>query len=466
MDTPNRITSWPVFVRHFGGLHANSMLADALYIFFNLFGGSLAIVCRVVGAAAAAATATIKDRGVGAAQKDTLKIDAKYPSSSVDVRYKIENGTKADTFKLTLRSVALGLQEIYDDLKVDAANLTLVNQKSKLAKLTNMNSTNAAPINLPAVTAEATLAGGTDDFAAINDARYIGTDTGTTRTGLQTFKSEEYGTGQVAIPGLTTAATHAALIAQAEAFKRLALLDEAAGASKTDVVATRALYGSNHAAIHWPRVDMYDFAGSGVRKIYPTSGFIAGACAKADREIGTHKAPAGYTIPGAIDVARYPDGTPQTDEATRAYLNENEVNAITPLPEQGVKIYGERLMTGDNRVQMIHEIRTLNLIFYQLKKSYQSIPFAVVDGSGALFRQVKSLSEQYLRTLWKAGALYGATEQEAFIVICDASNNPPAELDQQRIHVQVGVKLSPTAEMVIVAVDNVPLTQSLAVLQQ
>jgi phage tail sheath protein FI len=466
IDVPITVTSWLDCAQTFGSLHPNSPGLDSLYAYFNFFPGDRAVVCRVVGAAAVVATVTVQDRGVGAAQKPTLRIDAKYPSSTVDVRVTLEAGTNANTFKLTVRSLALRIKEVFDNLKVDAASIARVNQDSKLVKLTNLNSTNAAPVNLPTLAAEALLAGGDDDFASIDDARFIGTDVGGVRTGLQTFNSDEWGTGTVAIPGVTTAATHAALIAHAEAFKRWTPIDEALGSDKEDAVATRNLYGTNHGSLYWPWVDALDFAGSGLRKFYPPSGFAAGACAKADREVGTHKAPANYVIPGALDVERYPSGTSQTDEATRAYLNQNEVNVITPLPQQGVKIYGARVMTGDNRVQMVHEIRTLNLLYYQLKRTYQSIPFSVVDSSGRLFREVRSLSESYLRSLWRAGALYGETEEEAFIVICDRTNNTPETLDAQQVHVQVGVRLSPTAEMVIVDIDNVPLTQDLSVLQQ
>lgn len=467
VDVATVVTGWLDYTQRFGSFNANSFLADALHAFFNLFPGDRAVICRVVGDDAAVATVTVMDRGAGAAQKATLRIDAKYPSSTVDVRVTLEAGTAVNTFKLVTRSLALRIKQEWDNLKVDAASIARVNQESKLVSLTNLNSTNAAPVNLPTLAAEAVLAGGDDDFASIDDARYIGTDTGAERTGLQTFKSDEWGTGQVAIPGITTAPTHAALIAHAEAYKRLALLDEALGSDKEDVVATRDLYGTNFGAIHWPWVDCQDFAGSGLRKLYPPSGFVAGACARADQEVGPHKAPANYAIPTALDVERYPSGMPQTDEGTRAYLNQNEVNCITPLPQQGIKIYGERVMTGDNRVQMIHEIRTLNLIFYQLKRAYQSLPFSVVDGTDALFNQAKSLSETYLRSLWKASppALFGATEEEAFLVKCDRGNNTAETLNAQQVHVQVHVHLSPTAEMVIIDIDNAPLTQDLSVLQ-
>lgn len=466
VNTPTVVTGWQEFTRRFGSFNLNSFLAIAMYIYFNLFKGDRAVICRVVGDDAAVATVTVDDRGTGVGQpKDTLKIDAKYPSSSVDVRYTIEDGTVTNTFKLKVRSVALGILEVYDDLKIDAASITLVNQRSALVFLTNMNSTNAAPTNLPALTEEAILAGGTDDFAGLAAADYIGTDDGTTRTGLQTFNSEEWGTGQVAIPGLTTNAVHAALIVHAEAFNRLALLDPPFASDKDEVVAIRALYGTNHGAIHWPWVEMLDFAGSGLNKFYPPSAFAAGACAKSDQEVGVHKAPANYVIPGALNVERAAGDYPQTDQSTRAYLAEKDVNVITPLPQQGVKIYDEQVMTGDNRVKTIHEIRTLNLIYFQLKENYQSLPFAVMDATGSLFREAKSLAESYLRQLWRAGALYGETEEEAYIVTCDTNNTSADDLDEGRLNVDVGVRLSQASRFVHVRINNLPLTQNLSNLQ-
>jgi phage tail sheath protein FI len=463
INTPTVITSWSEYVRTFGPFNANSFLDDFCYIYFNLYPGTRAVLCRVVGASATVGTLTLLD----ANDVNTLRVDAKYPSSTVDVRVTVEAGTQPETFRLIVRSIALGTpREVYNDLTLDATSITRVNQASNLVKLTNMNSVTEAPDNLPAPLAETALSQGNDQFGSVSASTMIGTDNGTTRTGLQTFNSEDFGPGQVAIPGITTAPAHAALIAHAEAFNRLALLDEALGATKSDVVATRALYSSSNAAIHWPRPQLLDFAGSGLLKYYPTSGFIAGECAKADLKVGPHRAPANLgPIPGALDVERTSGGQPQTDvEATRAYLNDNQVNVITPLYQQGVKVYAARVMST-GLVQMIHEARVLFLLYYQLKKDYQQLPFSVVDGTGRFFREVKSLTESRLRTHYKAGALAGAKESEAFIVICDRTNNPPETLDAQRVNVQVGVHISGTAEVIWLDLQYVPQTQDLSVLQ-
>lgn len=465
VNVPRVVTSWNDFARQFGGFDPNSFGDDFAHAFFNLFAGKQSWICRVVGDAAAKATATIKDRS-GSGGINTLKIDAKYPSSRVDILYKIEDGTQADTFKLTLRSVFLGRKEPFDNLKMDAASLDLVNQKSKLVNLTNLNSATAAPNNNPKVTAEAALAGGNDDFAGLTAADFIGTDDGTTKTGLQAFNDELLGTGQVLIPGITGQTVRAALDAHAERYHRLALHDPPLGSDKQDLLDIREEMGSWYSALYWPWVEMLDFEGSGLTKFYPPSIFAAGACAKVDREIGTHKAPANVKIPSALGVEKAFSGQSQTDENTRQLLNGKDINVITPLPEQGVKIYGARVMTGDRRVQMVHEIRLLNLFYYSAKIGYQWAPFSVVDPQGRLFRDLRDTGIAFLKPYWDVGALFGEKQDEAFIVIADRSNNPDEELAAQRVHVQWGVHISPTAEIIIINIDSVPLFQSLSVLQE
>ena len=83
-----------------------------------------------------------------------------------------------------------------------------------------------------------------------------------------------------------------------------------------------------------------------------------------------------------------------------------------------------------------------------------------------MFRDLVAGGQAFLRPYYQVGALFGNTEKEAFIVVADSSNNPPEELDAQRVHVQWGVRISPTAEMVIINIDNVRLFQDLSVLQE
>lgn len=462
VGVPRTITSWADYVRQFGGFDANSFLDDALYSFFLFREASQAQVVRVVGANSTKGTLTLKDRA--GSPLDTLRVDAKYPSSRVDIKVTVSDGTKADTFKLRIRSAFFGsVAEVWDNLSIaDQSSLDFVSQKSKYVTLTNLASGTAAPNNNPAVLAEDDLVGGDDKFSSLTDGSFVGSE-GPPKSGLQALNDEIYGAGQVAIPGVTTDAAHAALIEHAENYHRLALLDPPLGSDKDDVVTSRSNYGTQYAAMYWPWVEESDYAGSGVKKFYPPSGFAAGACAQVDRTVGVHKAPANIRVPGAIDVERYSNGEVQVDDGTREFINSHDINAIAPLPNEGIKIYGARVLTDDRRVQFVHQIRLLNELYYSGKLGMAPFVFAVVGDR--LFRDLRDTSNAFLETFWRAGALYGATAKEAFTVICDESNNPKEELDNGRVHVQWGVKISPTAEQIIINIDNVPLFQDLSVLQ-
>ena len=99
------ITGLDDYTRTFGMLHPNSHGTNAVHNFYRQ-GGRICVVRRVTGPAAAVATLTLLDRADPAVA--TLRVDQRYPSLTVDVRVKVENGTEPNTFKLTFRSVRMG----------------------------------------------------------------------------------------------------------------------------------------------------------------------------------------------------------------------------------------------------------------------------------------------------------------------------------------------------------------------
>lgn len=457
IGVPKTVTSWPEFKRVFGGFHALGWLADTAKIFFDLYRGSQIVAIRAAGEDAEAATVTINDR-VGS-PNSTFKFDAKYPSSTVDISVKISDvaGSTA-VCDVRVESEALGIVETYKraDLR-EAGDIATINEKSKLVTLSLADDVVSGATGRPAAgTFE--LEDGTDDSGSV-DPEDLGAY-------LELLQDEQLGTGQVLIPGYG-AANQAALVAHAENYNRLALIDPELGEAYTDVVDDLGGTPSSYAAAYFPWVEMPKVDGTSGRKFYPPTIFAAGECAKADRTIGTHKAPANLsTVPGAVDVERNEDGTSVINDNVRAVLNQGNINAIAPIAGEGIKVYGARVLApaGETRIQFVHERRMLNLIYYTAKQGYKWAVFAVVDPAGKLFRDLRSAGTGFLRNLWQDGALYGKTQDEAFVVIADESNNPEEDLAQGRVHVQLGVKLSPTAEQITVNIDNVPLGQDLSVL--
>src|SRR6185312_2302835 len=149
-----------------------------------------------------------------------------------------------------------------------------------------------------------------------------GVDTAGARTGLHTFDDENLGIGQVAIPGVTTDAAHAALIAHAAACDRTAFIDVPEGSAYDDVVTIREKYDSADVGILWPWPKVEDFGGSGLHKFIPPSSVGLGECALADATFGTHRSPANLrALPTVIDIERYANGQSQIDDKVHEYLN-------------------------------------------------------------------------------------------------------------------------------------------------
>lgn len=449
------ITSWADFLRVFGPAHSVTYLSDFAYIFFNHFGGKQMVAVRA-GDTPTKASATRTNRAT--TPLATFKFEAKHPSKSVDVNVLISDTADTNRVAIEVSSVALNIKEKFEsvDLRV-VSELNAFNSKSKLVTISLVAAAVSGATGRP-VAGPFTLAGGDDGsgiFGSSDFSMY-----------LSEFATDTLGTGQVCIPGFS-ADNSEDMIAHAEVYNRLALIEPPLGTAYTSAIpATQINSLSSHAALYYPWVEMRAIDGSGVKKFYPPTIFAAGACAQVDRTIGTHKAPANIMIPLALDVERNSDGTSVINDGVREFLNGKNTNVIAPIAGEGIKIYGARVSypAGETRVRFVHERRMLNLIYYTAKVGYSWAVFSVVDASGRLFRDLRSSGQTFLRNLWRAGALYGKTEAEAFVVTADESNNPPEELEAGRVHVQLGVKLSPTAEIIIIHIDNVPLSQDLNVL--
>ncbi len=456
-NKPTLITSWNEFVQKFGGFTANSEMATAIYLFFKN-GGRRAYCIRATESAPTKATLALAD-GHGT-PATIVTATAKFPSEAdaVDIKVEVAAGSESNTKKLTFTSVKLGLTEVFDNFKItftaeeQAAlaagyspfyNIARVNNESRLVDLViNGSNAHTAPENLPANITATALTGGDDDFASITGIS----------AALEMF-TEEYGPGQVALLGLDD---NDALVAHCETFKRIGLLHVADDEDSSSIITERANYDSAYAAMYYPPlIQMRDILGSGQVKSYLPIGAVAGLFAKAETEIGVHKAPANYRLQEVIGYDESAYG--QMTDGLRESLNEHQVNAIVRFPEQGIKVYGARVLKSYGRITAIHEQRILNDIYYRLKRSLQEFVFQPANQT--LFRELASVCSQDLRERYRAGALYSASgaEDDAFRVICDETNNPPEQLQQHKVSVDVWVHLVGMAEMILLKINSVPL---------
>lgn len=442
---PQQIFSMLDFNRIYGGRFGyNSTLYDALTGYF-FEGGYSAWIGRVVGPAAVTASHNLLD-GVAAI---SLVASAKGPGAGSDT-------THGNSLKV---AVLAGVVSGYRIQVLDSASNVLETSGDLTTQQDAVNwsvgslyldITIGASANVPVVAAAASLAGGTDDRANIVDAQW--------QAALDLMTSD-LGPGQVSAPGRTTDSGHAQLAAHAVAKNRVAILDlpdtSSAGTLEASAVAARGNGEKAAAFAPWLRAAG---AVTGTIVTVPPSALIAGLCARYDAIYTPDQA-----YGGDLGEARYFTGVsqPAWDAPTRDALNKSSVNVIRSM-YGSVRVYGWRSIVdpivtpawvdfGNVRLAMAIEARA--------KDIGESYIFQTLDGAGTTIGHFAAALTAMLNEYWTAGALYGATPDDAFFVDVGPSVNTPTTIANNELHAVLNVKFSPMAEFVQIVVNKVPITQ-------
>lgn len=252
----------------------------------------------------------------------------------------------------------------------------------------------------------------------------------------------------VAAPGATTKAQQDALLDHCENAKdRVAVLDGAQSpAGLGDLGAVRSTGGtaakdSNYGALYFPWIKVLDPV-TGQTVSQPPSGHIAGIYARVDATRGVHKAPANEVIRGALDVER------RLSRSDQDGLNPTGINAIRAF-DGTIKVFGARTLGGDGNTEWkyISTRRFFNFLRESIDNGTQWVVFE--PNTPALWQSISRNVTAFLTGVWRSGALFGNTAQEAFYVKCDADTNSRAQRDLGMVVTEVGVAIVRPAEFVI-----------------
>lgn len=257
----------------------------------------------------------------------------------------------------------------------------------------------------------------------------------------------------VAAPGVTDAGIQQALITHCETLKdRFAVLDSprGAGISGPGSVAERRPAvdsASGYAALYYPWLRVPPAEGILPLLVAP-SGHVAGLYARIDNNRGVHKAPAGTeaTLNGVLGVETLLSDTEQGD------LNMTYgVNVVRVFQAGGRAVVWGARTTATNKNWQYVNIRRL---FLFLEESIQEgIRWAVFEPNNLeLWQKLKRTISAFLAQQWRDGALFGATEKDAFYVRIDEALNPPDQRALGRLTIEIGVKPSYPAEFIVVRI--------------
>jgi hypothetical protein len=178
------------------------------------------------------------------------------------------------------------------------------------------------------------------------------------------------------------------------------------------------------------------------RVYVPPSGHIAGIYARTDEQRGVHKAPANAAVLGALNV-KYYIGKPRQE-----LLNPQGVNCIRNM-NGNINVWGARTIGGDKNAEWKYvNVRRFFLFLREsIDEGTQWVVFEPNDP--ALWGKIRRNVSAFLTNVWRTGALFGLTPEEAFYVKCDAETNPPEVRDLGMVVTEIGVAIVRPAEFVI-----------------
>lgn len=446
---PQLSTSFSEWQTKHGARNVNTQTAYDSAEFYFKSGGSRLYTSRVVGASAAIATIAVLDGAAATVFTANAKGPGAYGNDlNVVVRTNSQDAAiPVGSYRLRVQTDAAVVLEESPDLLDKAAGLVWAQSSSQYIDLVD-----GASANDPAA-ATYSLAGGNDDIAGINDARWL--------VALDQIPNT-LGPGQVFAPGRTTSTGHGQLDAHALATNRIAVKDAADTAVVATLTAQPAASRSRVGGVFAPWVNVSGVTVGTVRKI-PPSAIVAAKCAYNDGiGISPNQPAAGdYGKLGQVLSLAQPAWT----AAERATLNAAGVNVI-------VNLYGDHMIFGwRTTAEPVTDSKWVNLGNSRLKMAVAAIAekvglqfvFRQIDGQGRLFSEFQgSLVGEACMPFFLLGSLYGDTPEQAFSVDVGPSVNTPATIAANELRAVITLRMSPYGETVTIELVKLLTTEAVS----
>ena len=140
-------------------------------------------------------------------------------------------------------------------------------------------------------------------------------------------------------------------------------------------------------------------------------------------------------------------------DGLQGVLNPDGVNVIRVFRGRGIRVYGARTLSSDPLWRWVNVRRLLSMIEESIDEASQ---WAVFEPHTFQLRTLLRLGiVGFLEAVWQGGGLVGETADEAFRVVCDASNNPPDVVDAGQLVAEVHVAPVVPGEFIVFRVGRV-----------
>jgi len=221
----------------------------------------------------------------------------------------------------------------------------------------------------------------------------------------------------------------------------IVLIDVPPGLNQHQILAWRARFDSAFAAAYhpWLKVSRRDDSRDALLPVQP-SAVAAGVIARQELAFGVPHGPANViaaeviSLNDVVSPARHDELHPQ---GINVYLREHA----------GIRLTAARTLSRLPEFRQLSVRRLLTMIKRALEQQMQWVVFE--PNNSSLRLEVRFMIQNYLRQLFRIGAFRGATENEAFFVVCDDTNNSRATMDEGKLIVDIGVAPAEPLEFIV-----------------
>ena len=458
------VTNWGQFTARFGGFAQGAFLPQAVFGYFANGGGRCYIVsvktldteagpraqAALPSASDAKAESLLIKARTGGPVGNELTVDIKHEGAP-PVEGEEQPKEEGDTFTLIVKRGPTQAER-FEGLTMGSGDRnveTVVNTRSQLIEIEAVRKTGKLAERRPAEGSYG-LSGGETKALTVTPPQFQGDPA--RREGIGGLEALEDVT-MVCVPDLMSAyllgaidldgvkAVQTAVLNHCERMKyRFAILDAPPGMSPQEIGdwrQNRASYDSKYGALYYPWIAVPNPMGAnGATVLAPPCGHIAGVYARTDNERGVHKAPANEVIAGAVGLEV------NVTKGEQDGLNPMGVNCIRAFPGRGIRVWGARTLSSDPSWRYINVRRLFNYVEASIERGTQWVVFEPNDQD--LWARVRRDVSAFLRMVWRSGALFGSTPEEAFYVKCDAG----------QLIIEIGMAPVKPAEFVIVRISQ------------
>jgi phage tail sheath protein FI len=215
---------------------------------------------------------------------------------------------------------------------------------------------------------------------------------------------------------------------------------------------------SANAAVYYPNLVITDDTGTNFNA--GPCGAVAGVWASTDSSRGVWKAPAGtaatitgisgYSAPGALAPSV------SVNDGESGLLNPLAVNALRTMPLVGPVVWGARTTVGaDQTPNQWKYLPVRRLALYIEESLRRGTQWAVFEPNDEpLWSSLRLNVTTFMQGLFQQGAFEGSTPADAYLVQCDAKNNPQAQIDLGIVNILVGFAPLYPAEFVVISIQQ------------